>query len=158
MSYCNATICLNKEKPLFHSLLTFLYVTVPVYRSGSRLHAWSFACVSPMLIQGSKFFVLFCFLSGERRLLVIYIRVKLLHNIDVPCSPGARTGLNKNSVLLCFVIIMYIHAYPLMLQLDSRMRLPCINIGIWPPILHSPLLRKSMIMIPMILDEKCAIC
>ena len=45
------TMCLNKEEPIFYCLMTVCYITVPVYSTGSRLYAWSLACVSPVLIQ-----------------------------------------------------------------------------------------------------------
>ena len=58
-------MCLNNEEPLFHSLITVWYVTVPEYHSGSRLHVSSLACVSPALIQGQQVFLFLFFLLGE---------------------------------------------------------------------------------------------
>ena len=57
ITYCNTTKCLNKKEPLLYSLITFLCVTVPVYSSSSRLHAWSLACVSLRWFRGGNFFV-----------------------------------------------------------------------------------------------------
>ena len=57
VSWCSTTTCFNKETPLSYSLITVWYVTVPVYRSCSRLRTWSLACASPRWFEISSFFV-----------------------------------------------------------------------------------------------------
>ena len=44
----------------FLAMFWHWYVTVPVYRSGSRLHAWSLACVSLRWFRGIKFLSVEC--------------------------------------------------------------------------------------------------
>ena len=44
----------------FLAMFWHWYVTVPVYRSGSRLHAWSLACVSQRWFRGIKFLSVEC--------------------------------------------------------------------------------------------------
>ena len=62
-------MCLDKEEYVFYSLIIVWYVRVPVYRSGSRLHAWSRACFPRAesgvagFCQGSVHIFTFCILT-----------------------------------------------------------------------------------------------
>ena len=86
ISYWNTTMCLNKEEPLFYSLITISYVTVPVHRSGSRLHAWSIVCVPPCWFRGS-------FRQGR-----VKTTISQKNMCSIPMDMTAVLGLHKFSL------------------------------------------------------------